>query len=73
MFNLLLFVVAFSLPMIIRAYMKEIEKPPWVDEVVASLVSHSNLVISLSLLLFIVILGLISYLLSIIAYKKREF
>lgn len=72
-FNLLLFAVAFGLPMIIGTYLKGIEKPPWVDQLIANLISQSDFIIGLYIIIFTIILGLISYQLSITVYKKREF
>ncbi len=73
MFNLLLFAVAFGVPVILKSLLNENQKPLWIDKAVAYITSQSDLIIGVFLLVFILIGGVASYGVSLMVYSKREF
>ncbi|WP_432409381.1 ABC-2 transporter permease [Wukongibacter sp. M2B1] len=72
-FNWILFAVGFGGPMLIKGFLKDLEKPLWIDVFIKYLNSQSEFTIGLLIMISIMILGLVSLVCSIIIYKKREF
>ncbi len=74
MFNLLLFAaIGFGIPMLINTLLSNVPKPLWIDESVRFIISQSDLIIGIALLVFIFLLGIVSCFISLMFYKRREF
>lgn len=73
LFNLILFAVAFGGPMLFKRLLSNQEKPLWIDKLIIYLNSQSEFVINLIFIGAIIVMGLISFTISMAIYKKREF
>ncbi|SHK16547.1 ABC-2 family transporter protein [Caminicella sporogenes DSM 14501] len=73
MFNLILFAIGFGGPMLIKNILRFTKKPLWLDKFIMYLHLAPKSVINLLFIIAVVILGLISFSISSIIYRKREF
>ncbi|WP_053956427.1 ABC-2 transporter permease [Inediibacterium massiliense] len=73
MFNLILFAIAFGVPMLIGTLLKETQKPLWIDKGIQFLSNQTDFVVGLFFIMVIITLGIISFAFSIMIYKRREF
>ncbi len=72
-FNLAIFGIVFVLPMTLTKLIKTTDKPKWVDDIVIFINNQSDYVIITYIVSFILLLGIVSFILSTNFYKKREF
>lgn len=73
LFNLIFFAMAFGGPMLFKRLLSNQEKPLWIDKLIIYLNSQSEFVINLIFIGTIIVMGLISFTISMTIYKKREF
>lgn len=73
LFNLIFFAMAFGGPMLVKRFLSNREKPLWMDKLIIYLNSQNEFVISLIFIGATIVMGLISFAISMIIYNKREF